>query len=178
MSELTRHEICDELTAARTTFHQLTSAMTAEDLTRRTNGTRWTNREMLFHMLFGYFLVRTLLPMVKTFDRLPRPVSQCFAAVLNASNRPFHPINYVGSWAGGRLLSPAFMQRRFDRVTQKLAHRLTNESDRTLARGMCFPTRWDPFFTPYMTVREIYHYPTQHFEFHRHQLALEAPKPD
>ena len=28
---------------------------------------------------------------------------------------------------------------------------------------MSFPTRWDPFFTPTMTLAEIYHYPTQHF---------------
>ena len=28
-------------------------------LTHASNGTRWTNRELLFHMLFGYLIVRT-----------------------------------------------------------------------------------------------------------------------
>ena len=36
---------------------------------------------------------------------------------------------------------------------------------------MSFPTRWDPFFTPTMTLAEVYHYPTQHFDFHRGQLS-------
>lgn len=173
MGELTRQSIEQELIAARVTFDRLVAELEADDLERRTNGTRWTNREMLFHMLFGYFLVRTLVPIVKGFAYLPRPVSRSFAAILDAGTRPFHPINYFGSRAGGQLLSPAFMRRRFDRVVQKLARQLASESDADLDRGMFFPARWDPFFKPYMTLREVYHYPTQHFEFHRRQLALD-----
>jgi hypothetical protein len=171
MSELAKQEIYDELEAARATFRQLVSDMSPDDLKRRTIGTRWTNREMLFHMLFGYFVVRALLPLVKAFGHLPRALSRAFAAILNAGTRPFHPINYVGSWMGGHM-SPAWMQRRFDLVTQRLARRLALESDQSLAKGMHFPTDWDPFFKPYMTLGEVYRYPTQHFEFHRRQLAF------
>jgi hypothetical protein len=171
MGEIDRQAIYDELAAARTTFRQLMAGMSAEDLGRRTIGTRWTNREMLFHMLFGYFVVRALIPMVKGFSVLPRPVSRGFAALLNAGTRPFHPINYFGSWMGGHM-SLGWMQRRFDRVCDALASRLAKESDRSLDRGMCFPTRWDPFFKPYLTLREVYHYPTQHFTFHQRQLAI------
>ena len=178
MAEIDRQTIYDELEAAKATFGRLIAAMSEEDLERRTVGTRWTNRQMLFHMLFGYFVVRTLIPLVKTLGVLPRPVSRGFAALLNAGNRPFHPINYFGSWAGGHVLSPAAMQRRFDRVCDRLARRLARESDRSLDRGMCFPTRWDPFFQPYMTLREVYHYPTLHFAFHQRQLALGQPGPD
>jgi DinB superfamily len=175
MDQLARQAIYDELSAAQDSFEQLVATMTADDLRRRTNGTRWTNREMLFHMLFGYFVVRALLPLVKAFGHLPRPASRAFAAILNAGTRPFHPINYFGSWMGGHM-SPTWMRRRMDRVTQKLARRLARESDRSLARGMCFPVGWDPFFKPYMTLREVYHYPTEHFEFHRGQLALGEPE--
>jgi hypothetical protein len=52
-------------------------------------------------MLFGYLLLRNLLPLVKTMARLPRRVSRIFAAILNAGTRPFHVINYVGSLGGG-----------------------------------------------------------------------------
>jgi hypothetical protein len=38
---------------------------------------------------------------------------------------------------------------------------------------MAFPVRWDPFFKPVMTLADVYHYPTQHFEFHRRQLTLQ-----
>jgi hypothetical protein len=38
---------------------------------------------------------------------------------------------------------------------------------------MRFPTRWDPFFTKSTTVADVYHYATEHFEFHRQQLTLD-----
>ena len=39
---------------------------------------------------------------------------------------------------------------------------------------MQFPTRWDPFFKDYMTLEDVYRYPGQHFDFHKHQLALNS----
>ena len=36
-------------------------------------------------------------------------------------------------------------------------------------------TSWDPFFADYMTLADIYHYPTQHFRFHQRQLTLSPP---
>jgi hypothetical protein len=38
-------------------FHELVKRASAEDLRRRTTGTRWTNRQLLFHMVFGYLIV-------------------------------------------------------------------------------------------------------------------------
>ena len=38
---------------------------------------------------------------------------------------------------------------------------------------MHFPVRWDPFFTTTMTLADVYHYGTQHYDFHRAQLTLE-----
>jgi len=34
---------------------------------------------------------------------------------------------------------------------------------------------WDPFFTDYMTLADIYRYPTQHSRFHQRQLTLSPP---
>jgi hypothetical protein len=39
---------------------------------------------------------------------------------------------------------------------------------------MHFPTDWDPYFRSTMTVREVYHYGTEHYEHHRGQLTLEV----
>jgi len=49
---------------------------------------------------------------------------------------------------------------------------LRREGEAALHRGMPFPTRWDPYFTAYMTVAEVYRYPNRHFEHHRRQLTL------
>jgi hypothetical protein len=36
---------------------------------------------------------------------------------------------------------------------------------------MSFPDRWDPFFTPWMSVADVYAYPVLHFDFHATQLS-------
>jgi hypothetical protein len=54
-----------------------------------------------------------------------------------------------------------------------LSRRLQRENPRSLAGSMPFPHRWDPFFTPVMTVNDVYAYPTKHFNFHAVQLSLQ-----
>ena len=48
---------------ARSDPHRLVVKATEPELRRRTDGTRWTNGQMLFHMVFGYMIVRRLLPL-------------------------------------------------------------------------------------------------------------------
>jgi hypothetical protein len=164
-------QIADELARVRDTFRGLVDGMTPEALSRRTNGTRWTNRQMLFHMLFGYLLIWPLIWLAKALSLLPRGASRPLAAVFNFGARPFHVVNYLGSAGGGTFVSPQWMVRMLDRLTVRLAARRERESERSLARGMYYPTRWDPFFREFMTVADLYHYPTQHFDFHRRQLS-------
>ncbi len=128
------------------------------------NGTKWTNDQLLFHMLFGYLIVRTLLILVRALARAPRSVSKQFAAVLNSAAAPFHVVNYVGSLCGARVLGHSGMNKAFDLV---VAHLVTSlEKD--------FPVGWDPYFQEYMTIEDVYHYATLHYDYHRRQLTLAA----
>ena len=156
---------------ARQTLHRAADGATAEWLAQRSRGTRWTNRELLFHMVFGYLIVYTLRWIVRLGGLLPRWVSRGFSAVLNFFTAPFNVANYVGSVIGGRVFTVARMASTLDWTTRRLAARLARESDAKLALGMYFPPRWDPFFKDYMTLGELYRYPTQHFEFHAEQLS-------
>jgi len=61
---------------------------------------------------------------------------------------------------------------KLDRVITKLQHRVLLAADRELSLGMHYPTRWDPFFRSYMTLGELYRYPTRPFDFHRRQLTF------
>ena len=168
-----RQAVHDELERVRQEFGRHVLEMSEEDLRQRSTGTRWTNRQLLFHMLFGYLLVRSLLLMVKVLGRLPAGSTRPFAAVLNSLTRPFHSINYWGSVIGGAVFTPERMRRRLDRVTAALERDLDKQTDASLQRGMAYPTRWDPYFKPYMTLADIYHYPTQHFDHHDRQLNRE-----
>lgn len=167
-----RQVIHGELERARTAFHHLVGDATEEELRRRTAGTRWTNEQLLFHMLFGYILIRPLLIVMRVFQRLPDRAGRAFAGMLNAGTRPFDVVNYLGPVGAVRVFRPRRMTALFDHVIADLHHRLDSEAETGLARGMPYPDRWDPFFDDFMTVADLYRYPTRHFDFHRRQLTL------
>ena len=91
-----RGAIIREMDDAWVTLRHLLASANPDTLRRVSNGTRWTNEELLFHMVFGYMIVRALLILVRIFGRLPAPVSRGFAAVLNFVTAPFHVLNYWG----------------------------------------------------------------------------------
>jgi DinB superfamily len=166
-----RRDIDAELERVTADFHRLLDSATRAELGMPTNGTKWTNKQLLFHMLFGFIVVRALLPLVKGFGRLPPAASRTFAAILNAGTRPFHVVNYLGALPGGTVLSSRIVGRLMDSTIERLRRRLARESERTLELAMHFPIGWDPYFKEVMTVADVYHYPTQHYDHHRRQLT-------
>jgi DinB superfamily len=166
-----RQAIRAEFEGAKATFHSLLESASEEELARPSDGTRWTNRQLLFHMLFGYMVVRALLPLVRIMRRLPDS-GRVFAAVLDAGATPFDAINYWGSCGAARLYSTQRMGRKFDAMIAALERRLGAEPEEDMGRSTVFPTRWDPFFKSKMTLSDVYHYPTQHFDVHQRQLTL------
>jgi hypothetical protein len=171
-----RAALAADLERACTEFHRLPAVAEAEDAwDKPTQGTRWTNEELLFHMLFGYMIVLRLLFLVRVFGRLPDGVSRVFARLLNAATKPFDVINYYGSRFGGRIYSRHRMGVKFDHVIDSLQRSLARERDSDFRLGMHFPTRWDPFFKDHMTLEDVYRYPNQHFDFHKNQLSVNIP---
>ena len=168
---VSKQAICDEMAGARVTFHRLPESMSPADLRGRSKGTKWNNEELLFHMLFGYLIMPSLIRIVKLFSRLPRIFSRFFAMLLNSMTGPFNTVNYLGSRLGAKVYNHNRMGAKFDKICASLQRRLLRENEASLQRGMHFPTRWDPFFKDYMTLADVYHYPTQHFLFHSKQLA-------
>ena len=126
--EPTKADILAGYGRARQALDAWLEGATAADLRRRSNGTRWTNEELLFHMVFGYMVVRALLPMVHVISRLPTPVGKAFAAVLNAGTRPFDVVNYWGSRAASLVYNKQRMGRKLEKTITAIARRLERES--------------------------------------------------
>ncbi len=172
---LNRAALRAEMDQARHDFHQLIGDASPAELRQPSDGTKWTNQQLLFHMLFGYLIVRALLVLVHVFGHLPDWASKAFARLLDSAHKPFDLINYLGSCAGARLIPSWRMPGTLDRVIAATQRHLERETESAPRRGMHYPTTWDPFFADYMTLADIYHYPTQHFRFHQHQLTLSPP---
>ena len=161
----------EELERVRQGFARHIADMTAADLSQASNGTKWTNRQLLFHMLFGYVIVRRLIWMVKLLSYLPNVATKPFAAMLNSAAKPFNWVNYIGPVGAARIISPARMQHWLDGLTVWLEKDLNRQDSKSLGRGMYYPTKWDPYFKRHMTLADLYRYPTQHFDHHDRQLS-------
>ena len=126
---------------ARTEFHQLLAEAERQDAwDKPTHGTRWTNEQVLFHMVFGYMIVQRLLILVKVFGRLPDQVSRVFAGLLNAATRPFDVINYYGSCAAALVYNRRRMGAKIDRIIAALQRKLAREP-RTPSTAACTSPR-------------------------------------
>ncbi len=167
-----RHAIAAGLIGCRDDLHDLLAAATPGQLRRPSEGTRWTNEQLLFHMVFGFLIVRRLLPLVRVMSTLPSWVGQSFARLLDAGRVPFHWVNYAGSCGGARVFNHARVGRLCDHTIEHLVASLDREPEGRLGRGMPFPTSWDPYFDPYMTLGAVYAYPALHYAHHRKQLTL------
>src|SRR5215218_4658359 len=143
-----RAEILGEYIRAGRELNAWLERASAADLKRKSEGTRWTNEQLLFHMVFGYTVVRALLPLVRVISRLPKPVGRAFSAALNAGTVPFDAVNYWGSRFAALVFNRRRMGRRMQRTISVLSRHLQQEGEESLARSMPFPDRWDPFFTP------------------------------
>lgn len=173
--EPTRDEIAAGYRRAIQDLDAWLGSTTSVELDRKSDGTRWTNEELLFHMVFGYMVVRALLPLVRVVSRLPRPAGTAFAAALNAGTRPFDVVNYWGSRAAALVYNRRRMGRKLEKTINALSRQLERESSASLSLSMPFPDKWDPFFKPVMTFRDVYAYPRLHFDFHARQLSLRHP---
>jgi hypothetical protein len=170
-----RAALASDLGRARIEFHRLLAQAERHDAwAKPTVGTRWTNEQLLFHMVFGYMVVQRLLVLVRLFGSLPDPVSRNFAWVLNAATAPFHTINFYGSCAAALVYNRRRMGAKLDRVIDSLQRKLGREHEKAFRRGMHFPIRWDPFFNDRMTLEDVYRYAGQHFDFHACQLRINS----
>ncbi|MFS8099345.1 DinB family protein [Lentzea alba] len=167
-----KQAVHDDYERTRTAFRALLDGAADEELGRRSNGTRWTNRQLLFHMLLGFLIMRALLALARIMARLPAGVGRGWARLLNAGTKPFDAVNFAGSWLGGSLMPRRAMIVLCDRTIAALHRRLDRENDISLAKGMPYPTRWDPCFREFMTAADLYRFPVRHFDFHREQLSL------
>ena len=84
-----KEQICAEMDRVGNDYRDLLDTATVAELRKPTDGTKWNNEQLLFHMLFGYLLVLNLRRLVWVFSRLPDDVSKRFAALLNAGTHPF-----------------------------------------------------------------------------------------
>ncbi|MEU2253435.1 DinB family protein [Nocardia xishanensis] len=167
-----RSILAADLERARADFHTLLGVAGEDDWGKASAGTRWSNEQLLFHMLFGYMVARRLLIVLRVMGRLPDGVGRGFAAVLDSATALFDVINYHGSCWAAHVYDRHRMGAKFDRVIGSLQRSLAHERETEFRRGMHYPARWDPYFADYMTLADIYAYPGRHYDHHRRQLTL------
>jgi hypothetical protein len=163
--------LLSELEDSRLTFHTLLNSLSDEDLQKESRNPPWTNKQILFHMVFGFFLLPSLIVIVILFGRLPITFSKRFATMLNLAVRPFNVINSLGPRGGGKVFTRQGLSKGYDLVFALIVRLMQLIPEDELQRGMYYPTKWDPLFSDYMTLAEIFRFPMRHFYFHVGHIA-------
>lgn len=161
-----------ELEWMRDDFDQLVSNATPGFLAAPSNGTKWTNRELLFHLWFGQRIARAFLPIIGVFSRLPPGASRAWARLLTAATEPYEWINYVASAAAGRIVPVETVRAWMRHDTGMLIRWADRATPTDLARGMSVPQSWDPYFLPWMSRGDLLAWAPKHYRHHRGQLSL------
>jgi hypothetical protein len=161
-----------ELAATRVAFHAVLNSLSNEQLHKTSANPAWTNKQLLFHIALGFFLLPILIPLGRVFGRLPHPFSKVFALLLNAATWPFNGINALGPHIGGRVLTRRALGTTVDWVYARILRQLDAMSAEELQRGMYYPDKWEPLFRAYMTLEDIVRYPTLHFQSHRQHITM------
>src|SRR3954468_521924 len=115
-----RAALAGALERARADFQHLMRLVDEGEWEESTSGTRWTNEQLMFHMVFGYMVVQRLLVLARLFGRLPERFSRGFARLLDSAARPFHLVNYYGSCMAATVYNRYRMEAKLDRVIDAL----------------------------------------------------------
>ncbi|MDQ0663190.1 hypothetical protein QFZ35_001688 [Arthrobacter ulcerisalmonis] len=153
-------------------FRDIVVGACGDELDLPSIGTRWTNRQLLFHMVLGQNITLSGIPLLGLFSHLPPSASRHWSRLLDSGARPYNWVNWAGSAAGGQVLKPAGTLRMMDRTTRLIVNWYSHADSRALSRGMTMPTRWDPYFLPWMSRRDILEWAPKHYRHHRAQLSL------
>jgi hypothetical protein len=168
--------ILGELEAIRLVFHALLDSLSDEELQKPSANAAWTNQQLLFHMVYGFFLLPSLIGIVLLFSRLPSSASKRYAALLNRWVKPFNAINALGPQGGGRILTRHGLRQGFAWAHARIVKRVQALPEAAMQRGMYYPAQWDPLLRDYMTLAEILRFPMIHFYFHIDQIARDPAR--
>jgi DinB superfamily len=163
--------IRSELETTRSTFHSLLRSLSEEDLRRPSFNRGWTNGEILAHMLFGFIILKALLPLTRIWGRFPKSSSKPFAKLLNFATRTFNWFNAFGARMQARVFTYNRLEILYDRVYFSLLKSVDSIQDEEWNHGMYYPAKWDSNFSEYMTIEKLFHYPVLHFNFHLTQIS-------
>lgn len=169
-------DVRDALVWVRDDYADLVASAGADELGRPTEGTRWTNEQLLFHMWFGQRIARVVIPIMGGFDRLPDGVSRAWARMMSAVAGPYNWVNFAGSVAGARLVGPRVATRWMRRDTDAILGWIDRADETALARGMSVPPDWDPYFSDWMNRVDLLAWAPKHYSHHRRQLTLAASR--
>jgi hypothetical protein len=153
-------------------FEDIIRNAKADELDLPSHGTRWTNRQLLFHLVLGQNIALAGIPLLGLFSHLPPSASRIWSRLLDSCAGPYNWVNWAGSAVAGQVLKQQGMLRMMNRTTRIIVKWYERADNQALGRGMTMPGSWDPYFGQWMNRRDILEWAPKHYRHHRAQLTL------
>lgn len=153
-----REALRAELEATRQAFYALADSLSREDWTKPTPNPAWNVGEMMFHI--------TTAP-----NFLPGDVwlIQHLRFVLYPPAFLFHRFNEWYTRRGARQYTLATIKQAYDKAHARTLQALDSIGDDDWQESAHYPN-WDPMLSGTVTIEQLFHYVTRHFEAHAAEI--------
>jgi hypothetical protein len=153
-----REAIRKELETTKARFHQLLQSIPEGDLTRKSTNPAWTVAQVLYHMSVALRFLPSDIALIRRSGRMPKPPAFVF-----------HTFNvWLARW-GARKASHDSLAAQYDQAHARTVEALESIEEDEWQKGADYPG-WDPMLEGHVTIEELFHYPTRHFEAHAQEI--------
>lgn len=153
-----REAIRLELEATKDRFHELLDSLSAEDLAKPSSNPAWTIAQVVYHMSVAPRFLPSDVALIRRSGRMPKPPAFLF-----------HTLNvWLARW-GARKATHRSLGDQYDKAHARTTEALATIREDEWQLGADYPG-WDPMLAGYVTLEDLFHYPTRHFEAHAKEI--------
>ena len=154
-----REPIRDELEATKERFHHLLQSISTDEFDRPSTNPAWTVAQVLFHMSVALRYLPSDIALIRRSGRIPKPPAFLF-----------HTFNvWLARW-GARKATHDSLAEQYDEAHARTIKALESIHVQEWQKGADYPG-WDPMLDGRVTIEDLFHYPTRHFEAHAQEIS-------
>ena len=164
MSSDKRESLRVELETTRQGFYALADSLSPEDWTKPTPNPAWNVGEMMFHITVAPRFLSEDLRMIRYLGRTLYPPGFIF-----------HRFNKWYTRHGARQYTLATIKQAYDKAHARTLQALDSVGDDEWHKSARYPG-WDPMLSGTVTIEQLFHYVSRHFEAHAAEIRQSIRK--
>lgn len=161
-----REQLREEIEATRLAFHALAAELRPEDWHKPTPNPNWDVSIMMFHITVATNYLPADVAMIRRLNVVIYPPAFIF-----------NPFTEFVTRNGARRYTLDTIPQAYDKANQQTLKALESVHDNEWYKSAIFPG-YDPMLKGRMTIKDLFHYVSRHFELHAAEIRQSVAEKD